>query len=211
MDPNSTNSTEDLTSDPHWSSTSWLSLFIMVAGFLTNGSVLALYVLQPSLCSPFAIYMINLFIANLIEIALRYPIDLVNELHGRWWTSWSSCTVSLYCVYVVQGAMYNAHAVIALNRLWAIACPRSYHQKHTRKYAITVCVSMWIYLHIFLLPGVVSDAMYYRPTLTAGYNQKFGDRETERGSSGQEPWLSDFDVDDVLCLDLLWAPDGIFH
>ena len=151
---NSTNSTL-FTGEALWSSTSYVSLFILTAALLTNCSVVFLFLRNPSLFSPFTIYIFNLFIANLLQLTVHYPLDIIRELYDSWWMGPQMCTFFLYCSWMIQAAMCNAHALIALNRLWAIILPHSYRQHHSERLAIKISASVWLYLQACLLPGIL--------------------------------------------------------
>ncbi|GAU94537.1 hypothetical protein RvY_06293 [Ramazzottius varieornatus] len=148
-----------------WSSTSYLSVCILTTALLTNCSVILLFIKNPTLRSPFAVYIINLFVANLFQLTLHYPLEILHELYARWWMGRTVCTLFLYSTWVIQAAMCNAHALIALNRLWAITFPHSYRHRHSKRLAIGLCVSVWLYLHACLLPGLIINTRYYEESL----------------------------------------------
>ena len=116
---------------------------------------------EAHLRSPFAIYIINLFIANLLQLTVHYPLEILHELYSTWWMGPSLCTLYLYSTWMIQAAMCNAHSMIALNRLWAITFPYSYRRKHTKRLAISICVAVWLYLQACLLPGILINTRYY--------------------------------------------------
>ena len=58
--------------------------------------------------------------------------------------------------------MLNAHALITVNRLWAVLYPVHYRENHTRRVAIILCTVMWVYVTAFKLAVLIPDALYYR-------------------------------------------------
>ena len=141
---------------------STFNVFILFSGFCTNFSVILLFVRNASLRTPFTIYLVNLLLANLMCSIAYYPLELLNGLYAVWWAGSAVCTLYQYTLYIAQSAMCNAHALIALNRLWAVTFPVSYRHHHKKSAAVLVCVAMWIFVHVCLLPGLVLDALYYR-------------------------------------------------
>ncbi|GAV06884.1 hypothetical protein RvY_16796-1 [Ramazzottius varieornatus] len=101
--------------------------------------------------------------ANLLLCLLFYPFFLIEQLYLTWPIGNSSCTLYQYGAWVIAGALCNTHALIALNRLWAVYFPDSYRRKHKKKLAFCECLGMWIYLHVGCLPGIILDHLWYRP------------------------------------------------
>ncbi|GAV01109.1 hypothetical protein RvY_11871 [Ramazzottius varieornatus] len=157
---NRTNAAADVAT---WNFWTIFNIFIQFSPLLTNGGVLYLFAREPSLLTPFTVYAVNLFIANIITVIFHNPLDVVGKLYSTWWIGNSLCTMAQYTSYVFCGGMCNAHALIAMNRLWAVTFPVSYLQKHQLKFAVGVCLSMWIYLNICVIPGILLDVFVYRP------------------------------------------------
>ena len=167
----SSGSNSTMSDGPNWSWTPCSTLFFQISAFCTNGSLLYLFVRVPSLLTPFTIYIVNLLCANFLTTILFYTMELINELYSTWWMGYAMCTFYQYISWIFTDAMCNAHVLIALNRLWAVTFPLSYRRHHKKRFAVIVCVVMWIYLHICLLPGIIMDAMFYRlPMETNGCN-----------------------------------------
>ncbi|GAV08171.1 hypothetical protein RvY_17902 [Ramazzottius varieornatus] len=147
---------------PSWTFSPSFTLSVQISAILMNGSVLTLFVRSPSLLTPFTIYVMNLFLANLSCAILFYTIELVSGLYSYWWRGHAACTYYNYTNWIFNAAMCNAHALIALNRLWAVTFPVSYQLYHRKRFALGLCAAMWIYLHACLLPGIIQDALWYR-------------------------------------------------
>ncbi len=64
-------------------------------------------------------------------------------------------------VYNVSG-MLNAHALITVNRLWAVLYPLHYRPHQTRRGAVILCAAMWVNVSALKVAVLVPDALYYR-------------------------------------------------
>ena len=56
--------------------------------------------------------------------------------------------------------MYNAHLLIAFNRLWAVLHPLSYRSMHSAQMATFLCILMWAYVHAVVAPGWLWDLLH---------------------------------------------------
>jgi hypothetical protein len=146
----------------NWSVAPLFLLIISVLGFFGNGSLLIAFAKDPSLRTPFSIYLINLLVANLICIILEYPLDIVANLYSGWFLGEKACTAYLYGSFVIQAAVFNAHQLIALNRMWAAVHPISYRTRHSVRTAVLLCLGMWVYVHLAIVPELIADAINYR-------------------------------------------------
>ncbi|GAU90518.1 hypothetical protein RvY_02924 [Ramazzottius varieornatus] len=72
---------------------------------LTNGSVLYLFICEPSLITPSTAYAINLFIANLMTGVIPYPFKLFSQVYSTWWIGEVSCTMEQYTDYIFSGGL----------------------------------------------------------------------------------------------------------
>ncbi|GAV06057.1 hypothetical protein RvY_16096 [Ramazzottius varieornatus] len=147
---------------PNWTFTPCSTLFIQISAILGSGSIPYLFVRDRTLLTPFTIYVANLFVANLGNAFLFYSIEMINDVYSVWWMGHAACTYHNYTSWIFGGAMYNSHALIALNRLWAVTFPVSYRRYHRKRFALGVCAATWIYLHAGFLPGIIQDASWYR-------------------------------------------------
>jgi hypothetical protein len=145
-----------------WTIAPIFSLITLVLGFFGNGSLLIAFAKDPSLRTPFSIYLINLLIANLICIILEYPLDIVANLYSGWFLGEKACTAYLYGSFVIQAAVFNAHQLIALNRMWAAVHPISYRTRHSVRTAVLLCLVMWVYVHLAIVPEWIEDAINSR-------------------------------------------------
>ncbi|GAV06896.1 hypothetical protein RvY_16807 [Ramazzottius varieornatus] len=148
---------------PNWTFDPCFALCVLASALSTTSSVLYLFIHDRSIVTPFTIFFLNLLIANLMLCIFFYPFFLVDQLYLTWPIGNSSCTLYQYSAWVIAGALCNTHALIALNRFWAVYFPDSYRRKHKKKLAFYICLGMWIYLNVGCLPGVILDHLWYRP------------------------------------------------
>ncbi|OQV13503.1 hypothetical protein BV898_12250 [Hypsibius exemplaris] len=147
----------------NWTFLPVFSLTILILALLTNGTVLSLFLRNRSLCTAFNIYLINLLIANVLNMLTQVPVFLLNALAGdTWWTGHMTCNLYLYG-FIFQAIMSNSHVLITVNRLWAVLMPLSYRRHHTRGTAFFLCAFMWIWVHAFKMAYLIRDALYFRP------------------------------------------------
>ncbi|GAV06885.1 hypothetical protein RvY_16796-2 [Ramazzottius varieornatus] len=145
---------------PLWSFDPCFTLGVSVSALMTTCSVLYLFLRDLTLITPFTVSLLNLLVANLLLCLLFYPFFLIEQLYLTWPIGNSSCTLYQYGAWVIAGALCNTHALIALNRLWAVYFPDSYRRKHKKKLAFCECLGMWIYLHVGCLPGIILDHLW---------------------------------------------------
>ncbi|OQV25598.1 hypothetical protein BV898_00534 [Hypsibius exemplaris] len=140
----------------------YIFILICIATLLFNCVVLAAFTKNSNLRTPFNVYIISLVIANLLQACFDLPFTVYSELHPSWELGRIGCNFYLYAKWTFSAAVRNTHSVISLNRIWALFFPISYRHYHTRSMAIWLCLGSWLYVHIFLLPGLVMDAQFYR-------------------------------------------------
>lgn len=138
-----------------------LSLISMLS-FLTNAPVLLAFIGNRQLRTYFNIYLANLVVANLGQSLLDLPFTVVTQVSKIWTLGRLACSVNLYAKWVFVGVVRNTHALISVNRLWATFSPLTYRRHHTKKTAVLLIIGTWIYVHIFLLPGLIPDFLYNR-------------------------------------------------
>ncbi|OWA51169.1 hypothetical protein BV898_15663 [Hypsibius exemplaris] len=73
-----------------------------------------------------------------------------------------ACSFYLYSLSVFDAGIINSHAVIAVNRAWAIIRPMSFRAAHTNRFTLTVCLIMWLYIHLVEGSFWLADTLYYR-------------------------------------------------
>lgn len=99
--------------------------FILVVIF--NGSVLVAILSNHDLRTrPFSMYLMFLMTYNISFVALQNPLQIINDIYPTWWPSAGSCRLYHYSQSVLSSCAMNTHALIAINRLWAITFPWSY-------------------------------------------------------------------------------------
>ncbi|GAV00686.1 hypothetical protein RvY_11500 [Ramazzottius varieornatus] len=98
-----------------------LSSIITIAGILTNGPVLLVIVKNRStLLTPFNIYLVNLLIANLLNLLLVFPLNVIHLAYGNyWWLGNSAFTLHLNELITLNASMGQCHLLKTISRLWA--------------------------------------------------------------------------------------------
>ena len=144
-----------------WTFLPSFSLAVLLLAIITNGTVLYLFFRHRQLRTPFTVYIINLLSANLLTMLIQVPIYLVANLEPYWWIGRTACNLYIYGFFL-QAGMCNSHALISLNRLWAVVRPISYRQRHTKRTAWSISGIMWVYVHVMTFPGFIADILYYR-------------------------------------------------
>lgn len=161
------NTTTSASSDEKNSAAVWsflpifiVTVFILVC--LLNGWELLLFTRNARLRTGFNVYLINLLAANVLTALILYPADTAYQLYSKWYMGDEVCTFYLYGNAVIMGGSLLSHALIAINRIWAMTFPISYKVHHTKSVAVMICVGMWAYVHLLALPTVITDHLYYR-------------------------------------------------
>ncbi|OWA50394.1 hypothetical protein BV898_14913 [Hypsibius exemplaris] len=157
---------------PLWSFTPTFLLVFCILGSITNFSALLLFL--ENLRAPFDLYVINLLGTNLACLLLQYPFAIKSNLLNSGWTMGNhACSFYLYCLSVFDAGIINSHAVIAVNRAWAIIHPISFQTAHTKRFTLTICLIMWVYIHLVEGSFWLADTLYYRtdvPVTTCLFN-----------------------------------------
>ncbi|XP_055329083.1 mu-type opioid receptor-like [Paramacrobiotus metropolitanus] len=144
-----------------WTSTDIFSLINLVAILLTNGTTLFVYARCSQLRSnTFSLYLINLLISNVFK-ALTAPVEIIQHLAVRKDQSAAYCATLIALGYTSNAVMMHNHVLITMNRVWAITFPVGYRNYHSRRTAVVLCVAMWVYVFVWLLPGIIVDGVWY--------------------------------------------------
>ncbi|XP_055349954.1 uncharacterized protein LOC129596644 [Paramacrobiotus metropolitanus] len=116
-----------------------------------------------SVSASFKPYIANLLLANLFLAIFENPLDILLELSCQHCTlSWAVCDLYLYCNYVITAWAIHAHLLITVNRLWALIFPYSYRDQHTISTSFLFIGGALVYVHIWSVPGLVLDSVFYR-------------------------------------------------
>ena len=171
---NGTNTTEILwvsSFQPlHWTTQTIFSILTLITGLTGNTLLLTIFAKTPDLRTAFNIYVINLLLANLSCLLVQYPLIVASSLYnGTQFMSRRLCSLYLYSTYVLGAAVFNAHQLIAWNRVWAMVHPVSYRRLHASpRLATRFCVAMWAVVHVIVVPAIVWDAFYSVEPQVAG-------------------------------------------
>ncbi|GAV01377.1 hypothetical protein RvY_12100 [Ramazzottius varieornatus] len=139
------------------------SLIINITATILNAVVLFLFCKSSSVRKPFNFYLANLCSANLLFTSLNYAVTLINDFLTARYPPVLFCAFLRYLTFLSGAAINTSHFLIAMNRLWAVVWPESYRRSHRSSTAarrpVIICSAMWIYIMVWLLPGVVLDTI----------------------------------------------------
>ncbi|GAU97179.1 hypothetical protein RvY_08522 [Ramazzottius varieornatus] len=96
-------------------------------------------------------------LANLGFLLLFCPASKANDFAHHDYPTTSFCFFVRYTNHIFGGTINNSHLLIAVNRFWAVAY-RNHHRFNSLKRPALACLAMWIYVHIWLLPGPIIDS-----------------------------------------------------
>lgn len=138
-------------------------IFLVVVAL--NGFTLFMFIRKESLRTPFGVYLMFLLSYNMVFSFMQNPLDVINNLFSHWILNSQWCSLYIYATYFVTAGSMHTHVLVTLNRVWAV----NFASKlQTKKAAVFLCVCMFVYVHVILLPGFVLDAMYYRTPSSSG-------------------------------------------
>ncbi|OQV18807.1 hypothetical protein BV898_07064 [Hypsibius exemplaris] len=149
-----------------WTPLAMIFTLATILSILFNGLLMVVFIYDHSLRTPFNVYLINLLIANLLCSIVQNPLEIINTISSNFWLGPQVCTLYQYAGYILQASVSGAHILIAVNRTWAVTHPISYRSIHSQVVAIALCLGMWTYIHLVLLPGILIDHLYYRMDMT---------------------------------------------
>ncbi|GAU89343.1 hypothetical protein RvY_01901 [Ramazzottius varieornatus] len=139
-----------------------LLVSIFFCGTIALNSLFILAVVKnPSLCTSFNVYALNLSIADLLCACFKMTFFAANALHGNWPFSGTYCHFYAYIRMVSFAGAEHALALISLDRMWSVCSPVRYRAFRSVRNSVRVCVGVWFYLHLMLVPYVVMDRVYY--------------------------------------------------
>ena len=141
----------------------YILIILSAATIFFNGLVLAAFVKNDRLRTAFNFYLISLAIADTGQAGLDMPFTILAQFYPVWPLSRAACSFNLYAKWMFAGVVRNAHTLISLNRVWALFWPIGYKNYHTKVTAGCFSAGSWVYVNVVLLPGLIPDALYYRP------------------------------------------------
>ncbi|OQV19859.1 hypothetical protein BV898_06129 [Hypsibius exemplaris] len=158
---------------PQWTLIPIFYIVTAVVGFLGNGTILFLFAWDRTLrrkYKAFNVYVVNLLSANMCCILVMYPLSIITHIYPTsWYLGEPACGLLIYALDVLEAVVINSHALIAVARVWAVVDPITYRDYHSIRVALITCLVVWVYLHVFMAPRIILDALYYRlPVATHG-------------------------------------------
>ncbi|OWA51983.1 hypothetical protein BV898_16440 [Hypsibius exemplaris] len=146
-----------------WSLTPVFFLCISILGLIFNAGALFLFIKKRHSSTPFDIYVINLLGVNIICLFTQYPLSVISNLYPYGWhLGGPACTLYMYCLAILNAGIIHIHALISINRAWAIVHPISFRTAHTNRTTVMICVIMWIYIHVAEGSYLLIDTLHYR-------------------------------------------------
>ncbi|XP_055334063.1 melanopsin-like [Paramacrobiotus metropolitanus] len=136
----------------------YLLILLSIATTASNIVIIAAFLVNRHLRTPFNCYLISLIVSDIGQSAFDLPFMVASLFQPVWIFGRTACNFNLYVKWVFAGVVRNTHALISLNRFCALFWPIIYKQYHTKTTAIWLCIGTWVYVHIWLMPGMVPDA-----------------------------------------------------
>ncbi|XP_055349770.1 rhodopsin-like [Paramacrobiotus metropolitanus] len=131
---------------------------ILISSFILNFTVLSVYILRPKMRTPFAVYIISLLISNILDLLLYFPFMIANNIGtdtNHFVFGETGCSVFGYGVSISRAFCLCSHALITLNRIWAMTFPISYKNLHGYRFAVMLCSGVFIAIHALMIQGLV--------------------------------------------------------
>ncbi|OQV17910.1 hypothetical protein BV898_08039 [Hypsibius exemplaris] len=116
----------------------YILILLCISILIANAVVLAAFIKNRHLRTPFNMYIISLVIADLTQTLLDLPFTVMSQFIPVWPLGHLACNFRLYGLWVFSAIVRNTHSLISLNRLWALFLPVSYRHYHTNTLAICV-------------------------------------------------------------------------
>ncbi|XP_055349833.1 rhodopsin-like [Paramacrobiotus metropolitanus] len=135
-----------------------IRIAILISSFILNAIVLSVYLMRPKLRTPFCIYIICLLSSNILELLLLFPFTIANDLGtnaNRFVLGKIGCSVYGYGVSITRSCCLCSHALITINRIWAMTFPISYKNVHSSRFAAILCICVILALHAIMIQGLV--------------------------------------------------------
>lgn len=112
---------------PSWNFPAVYTTVCSILVIIFNGSVLVAILINHDLRTrPFSIYLMFLMTFNICFVASQNPLEVINDIYPTWWLSAGWCRLYHYSQNVLSSCAMHTHALIAVNRLWAMIFPWSY-------------------------------------------------------------------------------------
>ncbi|XP_078078642.1 S-geranylgeranyl-glutathione receptor P2RY8-like [Mustelus asterias] len=136
-------------------------IYLIVAIISLPGNGFSLFLLcrtQPK--TPSIIFMINLTITDLV-LAIFLPFQSAYHWNGNNWTFGANlCNVVTVLFYANMYCSILTMTCISLDRYVGVVLPMHCTRWRTNKYALAICLGMWAFILVILLPLEVKDLTY---------------------------------------------------
>ncbi|XP_055348558.1 uncharacterized protein LOC129595538 [Paramacrobiotus metropolitanus] len=177
MNKSSTNSTWTVFPfEITWSMFAVIRLIIAVIAFFLNTQVLTFYVIRPNICirSPFSGYLIALLISNILETILYFPFTIIanlGTLNNRFFPGDTGCIASIYGTTLIRSLCLCSHALITINRVWAMTFPISYKDHHGPWFTWGLCAGVVLCVHALGIPAILTRKSSLRQNFDWAHNR----------------------------------------
>ncbi|XP_055356486.1 histamine H1 receptor-like [Paramacrobiotus metropolitanus] len=132
---------------------------MVIAAVGLNFGVLLYNFIKPRQITSFSIYLIALYLANLVFFLAARPFLMISEVYATWTLGRSMCIFYLYVAKVVSIIPVYMHVLISVNRLWAYIFPLHYRSYHTKSVALLISLAAVAWVHVFALSGFLVDIL----------------------------------------------------
>ncbi|GAV01887.1 hypothetical protein RvY_12526 [Ramazzottius varieornatus] len=140
---------------PTWSLSASIALLATVAGGILNTALLTVHAYQRTLLNPFAVYIINLLLVDVVLAVVHGPLNVLEKYFLNWTFGQEACHFYNYLGFTFPSLVIFAHFLIAVNRVWAVTFPFSYRTQHTTKLAVTFCTTTWVVVNLCTIPTAI--------------------------------------------------------
>ncbi|OQV12053.1 hypothetical protein BV898_13703 [Hypsibius exemplaris] len=152
-----------------WSGLPIFQVFAGISGLIGNSVIFFVIACNRPLWSAFNVYVLNLIVANWLNMVTYAPLDILLNLYNyKWPMGQAWCSYYLIGSWYLQEVVYNSHQLIAIMRIWAVTLPVSYARHQSIRTSVCLSAGVWIYVFVGVAPGLIIDALFYRPALEVG-------------------------------------------
>ncbi|XP_055354705.1 alpha-2 adrenergic receptor-like [Paramacrobiotus metropolitanus] len=156
------------TTQPAAAPSGWTPVLVMMAliagiSFSLNAVMLLLQFLPQTRITSFTVYLIAISIGNLGYLAIVRPIGIMTTATGAFPGGLVLCMFYMYVQFVICQLPVLVHALISINRFWAIRYPVSYRHRHHKKMAISLCAGVLLYVHVVQFPMLMVEYLSISP------------------------------------------------
>ncbi|XP_055344684.1 alpha-2B adrenergic receptor-like [Paramacrobiotus metropolitanus] len=140
----------------------YLYLILTVFSYFSNIFLLLIYHKNPSLKTPFSVYVVSLSICDLSKSLSNGIMKTTNNLQVHWFLSDPYCLLSMFCARILTSIMMYIQVLISCNRWWAVTFPNHYRIHHNKKVAACLVFSVVVFVNAWSIPGFILEDVHER-------------------------------------------------